>query len=310
MTGVLVAEYFFKLCDGASEAFVEKDGILKPVLYSAVAARGEFPFKFKFEVCVFAEGEQVFVDPGLFIGLQRAIFDGEGIAGNFQFAQVTPALEGFTIENTFSRSLGEGADAEQRCNADKSFHRRLSYIKKKMKQRELLTSCTGKKPVTLTLRSGATFRGMPVAVEEEQVALELSDDDCVWILWSEIAAVTLHEKRPVAQNAPQTESEFRQKAMALYARVPLEFSWNVEPPRASEVQTAWEMFVSITESLRALSVDAYMRQEIEGQIQLIRLVSSEAGRFRIADGVLEAGFIENEAVLPTRELQSLLAAIL
>lgn len=179
-----------------------------------------------------------------------------------------------------------------------------------MTQRELLANCAGRQDVTLTLRSGAIFRGMPVALEEEQVALDLPGDDCVWVLLSEIAAVTLHEQRSATQNAPQTESEFRQQAVELYARVPLEFAWAVEPPRASEVQTAWEMFGSIAESLRALSADAYMRNEIEGQIQLIRLVSSGAGRFRIADGVLEAGFIENEAVLPARELQSLLAAIL
>lgn len=179
-----------------------------------------------------------------------------------------------------------------------------------MTQREIVANSIGKQAVTLTLRSGTVFRGLPVALEEDQVALELSGDDCAWILLSEIAAVTLHEKIAGAQCAPKNEAEFREQAVELYERVPLEFSWASEPPRSSELQTAWEMFSSIAESLRALSADVYMRNEIEGQIQLIRLVSSGAGRFRIAGGVLEAGYIENEPVLSARELQSLLAAIL
>ena len=46
----------------------------------------------------------------------------------------------------------------------------------------------------MTLRSGAVFRGMPVALEEEQVALDLPGDGCVWVLMSEIAAVTAREQ--------------------------------------------------------------------------------------------------------------------
>lgn len=179
-----------------------------------------------------------------------------------------------------------------------------------MTQREIIANCIGKQVVTLTLSSGAVFRGMPVVLEDDQVALKLSGDDCAWVLLSEIAAVTLHLQQSHASNAPKTESEFREQAEELYERVPLEFAWASESPRPNELKTAWEMFGSIAESLRALSVDAYMRNEIESQIQLIRLVSSGAGRFRISGGVLEAGFIENEPVLAPRELQSLLAAIL
>lgn len=179
-----------------------------------------------------------------------------------------------------------------------------------MTQREIISKCIGTQTVTLTMRSGVIFRGVPISLEAEQVRLQLAGDDSAWILLSEIAALTLHEKQAEAQQAPKTESEFREQAVELYERMPLEFTWASEPPRPSELKTAWEMFGSIAESLRALSVDAYMRNEIESQIQLIRLVSSGAGRFRISGGVLEAGFIENEPVLAPRELQSLLAAIL
>lgn len=310
MASVFVAEYFFEFLHRALDAFVQEDGILKPVLDAAIAARCHLPFKFKFEVGVFTEREKVFVDPGFLVGFECAIFNREGIAGYLEFAEITPAGESLAVEDAFGGGLREAANGKERCDAENSFHRRLSYTKQTMTQREIIEKCIGTQTVTLTMRSGVIFRGVPISLEAEQVRLQLAGDDSAWILLSEIAALTLHEKQAEAQHAPKTESEFREQAVELYERMALEFTWASEPPRPSELKTAWEMFGSIAESLRALSVDAYMRNEIESQIQLIRLVSSGAGRFRISGGVLEAGFIENEPVLAPRELQSLLAAIL
>ena len=107
-----------------------------------------------------------------------------------------------------------------------------------MTQREIIAKCIGTQTVTLTMRSGVIFRGVPISLEAEQVRLQLAGDDSAWILLSEIAALTLHEKQAEAQQAPMTESEFREQAVELYERMPLEFTWASEPPRPSELKTA------------------------------------------------------------------------
>ena len=156
-----------------------------------------------------------------------------------------------------------------------------------MTLREILKSAG---EVALTLRSGVVFRGHLGNSAEDLVQLIGEEGERHFLVATEIAAVTITH---AIQAAPSPTTSAK-----------VEYIWHVGEAERLSQAAAQKMLNAITEALRALGPD------VESEIHTIQLFSGQAGRFRVTDGVLEAGFSDDEDPPPVRELQSLLAAIL
>ena len=148
--------------------------------------------------------------------------------------------------------------------------------------------------VTLTLRSGAVFRGQLGNSGDDLIELLGEQGERHFLLASEIAAVTVY------RTAVPQESN----VAATRLRADVDYVWQGDDASVASQIAAQKMLHAISEALRALGPG------VESEIRTIRLFSGQSGRFRVTGGVLEAGFIEDEDPPPVRELQSLLAAIL
>lgn len=180
-----------------------------------------------------------------------------------------------------------------------------------MTQREMLELCASSKlEVSLTLRSGASFRGTMNAVRSGQAGLDLPGSDRVWVLLEEIAAVTLHGTLPPLLETPVTEEDFLRQALTVEERLPIELVWSGAEPTPSELQAAWETYLMVVQSLREFSISEENRDAVEQKIRTLRLVTSDFSRILYAGGVLEVGFELDFPPTPAAELTGLLASIL
>lgn len=138
--------------------------------------------------------------------------------------------------------------------------------------------------VTLTLRSGTAFHGRLGTTTGDLVELQDDQGQRHYLVASEIAAVTIAALSIAHTPAPITQAKVEHIG--------------------DQTEGAHRMLSAVTEALRALGPTA------EAEIHTIRLFEGQSGRFRVTDGVLEAGYLDDEDPPSARELQSLLAAIL
>lgn len=183
--------------------------------------------------------------------------------------------------------------------------------------------------VSLTLRSGESLNGYAAAIEDGAWVLDLAaaerhvqPQDRVWLQAAELASLRLEaypswserlfrtEHIEQRQPAPDSVLALRRRTAQEFPTHPVEFTWPASGAGAAEIEAAWAMIEAVGQALRELSQDAYQQQQIEAQIQQIRICAGQGGRFRLQDGVLEAGFVAGELPPPAGELHSLLAMIL
>lgn len=183
--------------------------------------------------------------------------------------------------------------------------------------------------MNLTLRSGECLIGYAAAIEDGAWVLDLADSDRhlephdrVWVQAAELASLRLKAYSTWSerlfrmgqveprQPAPDSVLALRRRAAQEFPSHPVEFAWPASGAGAAEIEAAWAMIEAVGQALRELSQDAYQQQQIEAQIQRIRICAGEGGRFRLQEGVLEVGFVAGELPPPAGELQSLLAMIL
>jgi hypothetical protein len=183
-----------------------------------------------------------------------------------------------------------------------------------MEIREIFLRCAdtgGGRPVelTLVLRNGREFRGHALGIESGTWALRLAgrDEDCLYLPEGEVSGVIVHVAvsqpvlKPAPQSVPQPAPEWPPSAAG---GRPVHVEWQGETPTTEEVVSASATLESILEALASLP------GEQTGAIASIHLLSAQAGRFRVVNGALEAGFVEGVAPPSSRELMSLLALIL
>jgi hypothetical protein len=144
--------------------------------------------------------------------------------------------------------------------------------------------------LTLILKSGTTLSGTSQPLQGDLLQL-----DNTYILIDEIAAVTLNGPTGI-----RTEAELRQR----FGQTPVEILWAEPTPTNESLNAALQWFESIHGALSGLE------PALANQVQLLRLIESQLGRFAINGNTLEAGFAPDIPAPPIRELQSLLAAIL
>lgn len=182
----------------------------------------------------------------------------------------------------------------------------------------------------LTLGSGVEFTGYAAAIEEEVWILDLpglspetntasAQQDRIWINSQEIAAICLLDyagwkerlgRVEKQQPLPDSVLALRRRAAQDYPARPIEFVWSEAGAAEPDIQAAWQMLEAVCAALEELAKITYHHGEVERQVRRIRICAEAGGRFRLEDGVLEAGFVSGEEPPPSGELQSLLTVIL